>query len=61
MKAELLYWVLMLFWLVFGIWSGWPAGAPNQMRNYRPLGGTLLLFILLVLLGWKGPFGAPLK
>jgi len=45
----------MLLWLVFGIWSGWPmTGA-----NVRPLGGTLLLFILLVLLGWRA-FGPPI-
>jgi len=40
----------MLLWLVFGLWSNWPAP--------RPIGGTLLLFILLVILGWK-VFGPP--
>lgn len=49
MTLALLYWILMLIWLVFGLWSNWPATGPNM----RPLGGTLLLFILLVILGWK--------
>ncbi len=40
----------MLLWLVLGVWAHWPdlrAGGPN-----------LLLFILLVLLGWQA-FGPP--
>lgn len=49
----------MLFWLVFGLWVGWPRNAPGTSPNYRPIGGTLLLFILLVLLGWR-VFGAAL-
>ena len=56
MSFALIYWILMLLWLVFGIWINWPAGGP---ANVKPLGGTLLLFILLVLLGWK-VFGAPI-
>lgn len=57
MSFALLYWILMLFWLVFGLWAGWPA--PNTPNGFKPLGGTLLLFVLLVLLGWK-VFQAPL-
>lgn len=45
----------MLLWLVFGVAPTWPA----TDRNFRPFGGSLLLFILLVLLGWK-VFGAAL-
>jgi hypothetical protein len=41
----------MLIWLVFGLWVSWP--------NSRGIGGTVLLFVLLVLLGWK-VFGQPL-
>lgn len=51
MSFALCYWILMLIWLVFGIWSSWP--------NYKASGGNVLLFVLLVLLGWK-VFGAPL-
>jgi len=47
----------MLIWLVFGfaIHSGWSAAAP-----YGVWGNSLLLFILLLLLGWS-TFGAPIK
>ena len=52
MPMGLAFWILMLLWLVFGLWSGYP--------NYHLIGGNLLLFVLLVLLGWH-TFGAPLK
>jgi len=42
----------MLIWLVFGVWTNWP--------NIKASGGDGLLFILLVLLGWK-TFGAPIQ
>lgn len=58
MTRELCFWILMLLWLVFGIWSNWPASGDG--RSFRPLGGTVLLFVLLLLLGWQ-TFGAPLK
>jgi len=51
MTFALAYWVLMLLWLVLGIWQTWP--------NYRAAGGNVLLFILLVLVGWK-VFGQPI-
>lgn len=56
MSFALLFWVLMLLWLVFGIWAAQPP--PNTPFNFRPFGSTLLLFILLLLLGWK-VFQAP--
>lgn len=52
MSFALCYWILMLIWFVFGLWSQWPA-QPKQV------GGTVLMFILLVLLGWK-TFGPPI-
>jgi hypothetical protein len=58
MSFQLLYWVLMLLWLVFGLWAGWPATGAAGPAAFRPLGGTLLLFILLVILGWQ-VFGSP--
>jgi len=51
MTFALAYWILMLVWLAFGIWSTWP--------NYKQGGGNVVLFILLLLLGWK-VFGPPL-
>lgn len=52
MSFGLCYWILMLVWLVFSLWSAWPTGL-------RQGGPSLLLFILLVLLGWK-VFGPPI-
>lgn len=51
MTLGLAYWILMLIWLAFGIY---------QNRASLPAaGGDGLLFILLVLLGWK-VFGPPI-
>ncbi len=49
MSIGLLFWVLMVIWLIFGFWSN---RAPIQGGDFGPLGGSLLLFILLFLLGW---------
>lgn len=51
MSFGLMYWILMLIWLVFSLWSSWP--------NVKAGGPSLLLFVLLVLLGWK-VFGPPI-
>ena len=56
MSYGIAFWVLMLIWLVFGLawnWPGTPVGA------YGPIGNTLLLFLLLLLLGLHD-FGAAL-
>ena len=50
MSIGFLFWLLMILWLIFGMWSVWPAaGQPN----WRPVGGNLLLWILLFILGWR--------
>lgn len=51
MTFGLAFWILMLIWLAFGLWQSWP--------NHSVVGGNLLLFIVIVLLGWK-VFGAPI-
>ena len=51
MTFGLAFWIIMLIWLVFGIWYAWP--------NHMLVGGNLMLFILMGLLGWK-VFGPPL-
>jgi hypothetical protein len=57
MTLQLLFWILMLFWLVFGVWSGY---VPGQPYPFKAWGGNLLLFLLFLILGWQ-TFGAPLK
>jgi hypothetical protein len=53
MDIGLAFWILMLIWLVFGFFG-------DRLGPWAPWGGTLLLFILLLLLGWHD-FGAPLR
>lgn len=52
MKIGLLFWLLMLIWLIFGFVIYWPSGSFG-FYSVAPLGGTLLLWVLLALLGWK--------
>jgi hypothetical protein len=49
MDIGLLFWVIMIITLIFGLWSNWPVGP----GGIKPLGSTLLVFILLAILGWK--------
>jgi len=56
MALQYVFWILMLFWLIFGLaWHFSPA-----MSAYGPLGSTVLLFFLFLVLGWK-VFGPPLQ
>lgn len=55
MTIGFLFWLLMILWLVFGIFWLYPFDAVSL----RPIGGNLLLFILLFMLGWK-VFGFPI-
>ena len=52
MSFGLIFWIIMLLWLVYGLWD---LRAPGQFPVW---GNTLWLFILFVLLGWH-VFGAP--
>jgi hypothetical protein len=45
MTIALLFWILMLFWLCFGAWQNGALG--------WPLGGHLLLWVVIALLGWN--------
>jgi hypothetical protein len=54
MSLQLLFWILMLIWLIFGVaYNGGYLTGP-----YGPWGHTLLLFILFLILGWQA-FGSP--
>lgn len=50
MSIGLLFWILMILWFLFGLY-----GNREQFMsgNYGLLGGNLLLFVLLFLLGWR--------
>jgi len=50
MPIGILFWVLMIFWLLFGLY--WNRG-DLRGGNYGIVGGNLMLFILLGLLGWR--------
>jgi hypothetical protein len=45
----------MLIWLVFGLVWNWPN---SPAAPYGPIGNTILLFVLFLLLGWHA-FGPP--
>lgn len=44
------FWIIMLIWLIFGFWRSW--------GDHYAMGGSLMQFVLFLLLGWK-VFGAP--
>lgn len=52
MTLGFVFWILMLLWFAFGLWSSWPFTAKGA-------GEKLLLFVLLILLGWNA-FGPPI-
>jgi hypothetical protein len=55
MAFGLCYWIIMLIWFLFGLWDLW--AHPESRKPATAHVGVL--FILLLLLGWK-VFGAPL-
>lgn len=57
MSLGLLYWILILFWLLFGVRFVWTS-PPDQ--RYQFVGNNILLFVLLLILGIKA-FGWPIK
>ena len=57
MSKELLFWILYLFGLIFGLWYNY---TPNQPYPYRAGAWVFLVFILIGLLGWQ-VFGAAIK
>jgi len=56
MSLALLFWILMLIWVIFGFAQGWGA-VPGP---YGLWGHSILLFFLLLDLGWA-VHGAPIK
>jgi hypothetical protein len=56
MTLGLLFWLLMVLTLLFGVALAWPR-APEQRYVF---GGSLLWWVLLALLGWQ-VFGPVLR
>lgn len=56
MPLSMLFWLLFILWVLIGSWAYYE---PPAFR-WRPLGGHLLLGILIFLLGW-GQFGFVVK
>lgn len=52
MSKGVIFWVLMILWLIFGLWTSW--ATPFL------IGGHVLTFVLLALLGWQ-VFGPPIR
>jgi Na+/proline symporter len=50
MPIGVLFWVLMIIWLLFGLY--WHRGDYTR-GNYGLVGGNLMLFVLLAILGWR--------
>ncbi len=53
MSKGLLFWILMILWAILG-------GMLVYGGGWLPMGGSLLLFTLLFLLGWHN-FGSPIQ
>jgi len=46
----LLYWVLMILWLFFGLWS---ERVPGQPYPFYRAASNIVVFVLLLILGYK--------
>lgn len=57
MTIGFLFWLLMILWFLFGLY--WNRST-IQGGDYGIVGGNLMLFVLLFLLGWK-IFGFPIQ
>jgi uncharacterized membrane protein YedE/YeeE len=57
MPLAILFWVLMIVSLFFGLWSGYAPGQPYPIRAGTQ---SFLMWILLAILGWA-QFGGPVK
>lgn len=55
MTLAIWFWLLMVVFLLFGIWVNY---SPGQPFTYRSWGGMFLFWVLLGILGWA-QFGAP--
>ena len=47
MPLAILFWMIMILWVIFLVWAGYPT------RDWRFAGGGLIVFVLLAVLGWR--------
>jgi hypothetical protein len=57
MTLAVWFWILMVLWLCFGLWSEYIPGQPYPVRRGA---WNVLVFVLLVILG-MAQFGGPIK
>jgi len=57
MTLSVLFWVLMIIWLLFGLWNDYVPGQPYPFNRGA---WTFLVFVLFSILGWQ-VFGAPVR
>ncbi len=57
MSLRMLFWLLMIIWLLFGLYWSWPM---EGHYVFAPIGNHLLIWILFFLVGWK-VFGFPIS
>ena len=50
MPLAIAFWILMLLWLVLGLYGNRQAFTAG---NFAPVGGNLLLFLIIAILGWQ--------
>jgi hypothetical protein len=55
MSASLLFWLLMLLWLVAFVFGNWPF----KQDSIKTSAGNIVMFVLLLILGWR-TFGPPI-
>lgn len=60
MPLGILFWVIYVIALLFGLWSNYEAPAPGQAPWFKRSGPYLVLWILVGFLGWA-TFGPVIK
>lgn len=51
MSLSIAFWVLMLIWAIFSLFTVWP-GSSSYIGGYGFFGHSILIFALFFLLGW---------
>lgn len=60
MEKDALYWLFIILWVVFGLFTYWPSEPQNRIRSWGLVGYNIFILILFILIGLK-IFGEPIK